>query len=360
MLYHLLYPLKKFFFGFNVFRYITFRSAYAVVTALILTWVFTPLIIRLAYKKNIGESIRSDGPKGHKKKKGTPTMGGLIVLLSLVATILLWTRLDSPHVLIVLFSLVAFGLLGFADDYLKLRKQKGMAIRIKFLGQFLIATAISLYLYFNPELNRHIFSLYLPFVEHPVVMNMGWFFIPLSIIVIVGSSNAVNFTDGLDGLAIGLVLFAALAFMVIIYAQSNFRMAEYLKIPFIKGTAELTVITASITGACLGFLWYNAHPAEIFMGDTGALSLGGALGVLAVMMRQEMVWVIIGGVFVAEVMSVILQVLSFKIRKKRIFLMAPLHHHFELKGWDESKVVIRFWIIGAVLALIGVSTLKLR
>lgn len=359
MLYALLYPLKQYFFAFNLFRYITFRTAYAIVTGLILTWIFTPFIIRLAHKKSIGERIRKDGPERHLKKKGTPTMGGVIVLLAAIVSILLWSRLDNPYVWLILLALVGFGALGFIDDYLKLKKKKGMAVRVKFLGQFVIATIITLYLYYSPTKNPHIFDLYLPFFAGPVA-HLGWLFIPLSILVIVGSSNAVNLTDGLDGLAIGLVMFSTLAFMVIIYASSNIKIAEYLKIPFIQGIEEVTIVTGTIVGASLGFLWYNAHPAQIFMGDTGALSLGGVLGVMAVILRKEVLLFIVGGVFVVEAFSVILQVLSFKIRGKRIFLMAPLHHHFELKGWPESKVVARLWIIGAILALIGLSTLKIR
>lgn len=358
MLYELLYPLKEYFFGFNLFRYISFRSAYAVVTALILVWVFTPWIINLARRKNIGENIRSDGPEKHQKKAGTPTMGGVVVLLSILVSILLWARLDNPYVWMVLAALAGFGLIGFLDDYLKLKKKKGLSAIVKFSGQFLVALGITLYLYHTPAFHEHLFDLYIPFMNKPL-LDLGVWFIPFSMLVIVGASNAVNLTDGLDGLAIGLTLMVTLAFVGLTYASSNFKIAEYLRIPFIRNTAELTVISACLAGASLGFLWYNCHPAEIFMGDTGALSLGGVLGVMAVILRKEVILLIVGGVFVAELLSVVLQVASYKIRKKRIFLMAPLHHHFELKGWYESKVVIRFWIIGGILALIGLTTLKI-
>jgi phospho-N-acetylmuramoyl-pentapeptide-transferase len=359
MFYEFLYPLKSFFFGFNLFRYITFRSAYAVVTALVLTWIFTPLIINLAKKKNIGENIRSDGPERHKSKSGTPTMGGLIVLLSILVTVFLWSKWDNKYVWLVTASIAGFGLLGFLDDWLKLKRKKGLVMIVKLIGQFAIAGAIVWFIWSDPEMNRHSNDLYLPFFNDPV-LKLGWLFIPLSMLVIVFSSNMVNLTDGLDGLAIGLTMVATLAFVVLIYASSNYKLASYLRIPFVPGTGELTVVAAAVIGASLGFLWYNSHPAQIFMGDTGALSLGGVLGVMAVLLRKEVMLFIIGGVFVAEAVSVILQVGSFKLFKKRVFLMAPLHHHLELKGWAESKVVIRLWIIGAILALIGVSTLKIK
>jgi len=359
MFYHFLYPLKKFFFGFNLFRYLTFRSAYAVVTALVLTWIFTPLIIKFAKQKKIGETIRKDGPERHQVKSGTPTMGGVAIIISILITIFLWGKLNNKYVWLVTGSVAAFGLLGFFDDWLKLTRSKGLALFVKLFGQFVIAGIITWIIYKDPDLNQYANDFYVPFFNNSV-LNLGWWFVPISILVIVFSSNMVNLTDGLDGLAIGLTMFATLAFVALIYASSNYKFATYLRIPFIKNTGELTVVAATIVGASLGFLWYNTHPAEIFMGDTGALSLGGVLGVMAVLLRKEVMLFIIGGVFVAEAVSVILQIFSFRIFKKRIFLMAPFHHHLELKGWQESKVVIRLWIIGAILALIGVSTLKIK
>jgi phospho-N-acetylmuramoyl-pentapeptide-transferase len=362
MFYELFYPLKEqlHFFGFNLFRYITFRAAYAVVTALILAWILTPIIIKKARAAKIGETIRSDGPVQHQKKAGTPTMGGVIILITMVISILLWARFDNnQYVLLVLLAIIGFGLIGFTDDFLKLKKGKGISAPLKFTLQTIVATAVTLYIYFTPGLQDHISYLYVPFAKDSVA-NLGAWFIPISIIVIVFSSNAVNLTDGLDGLAIGLTIFAMMAMMGLIYVSSNFKLAEYLRIPFIKNTGELVVVCASMMGAGIGFLWFNSHPAQIFMGDTGALTLGGVMGVMAVIIRKEIFLFVIGGVFVAEALSVIIQVVGYKLTKKRVFRMAPLHHHFELTGLTESKVVIRFWIIGAILALISLTMLKIR
>ncbi len=360
MLYHLLYPLRNTFSGFNVFRYITFRSAGAVLTALIVTFILAPSMIAWLRRLRVGQHVRSDGPQTHLAKQGTPTMGGLLIVAALVSSVLLWSDLTNKYVWIVLFATLTFGGIGFWDDYLKVVKKRSTGLRAveKFGLQILASAAIGVFLYYNPG-DPNNTSISVPFLKR-LFLDLGWFYIPFVVIVIVGSSNAVNLTDGLDGLAIGLVGIAATANAVIVYLGGNKIIADYLKILFISGSGELTIFCGALLGASLGFLWYNAHPAEVFMGDVGSLSLGGALGTLAVVTKNELILVIVGGIFVIETVSVILQVASFKLTGKRIFKMAPIHHHFEQIGWAESKVITRFWIVGIILALISISTLKLR
>jgi phospho-N-acetylmuramoyl-pentapeptide-transferase len=360
MLYKLLYSLHTFYFPFNVFRYITFRSALAVLTALAVTLVFAPPIIRRLRGRSVTEQIREDGPEEHKTKEGTPTMGGLIILLSIFVSMLLWGDLSNPYVIIVLVSLALFGSIGLLDDYLKIAQQdsKGLRSRTKFSMQIACALGIGLFLHFNP-MDAYTEFLSVPFFKK-WLFNLGWFYLPFTILVIVGSSNAVNLTDGMDGLAIGLVAVAALANAALVYISGHRLLADYLQVLYLPQTGELAIFCGALFGSALGFLWYNCHPAEVFMGDVGSLGLGGALGTLAIISKQEIVLTLVGGIFVAETLSVMLQVASFKLTGKRVFKMAPLHHHFELKGWKESKVIVRFWIAGIMLALLSLATLKVR
>jgi phospho-N-acetylmuramoyl-pentapeptide-transferase len=361
VLYYLLFPLADVFKVLNVFRYITFRSVYAALTAFILCLVLGPALIRFLKRGGIGQTIRSDGPDNHQKKAGTPTMGGLMILPAILISIGLWARWERPAVWITTFALFWFGLIGFLDDYLKYtgRNTKGLAARGKLVLQVMGALVVlGLFLHFNPGWNLAT-AINVPFMKLPLALPL-WLYVLFGLIVIVGSSNGVNMTDGLDGLAIGSLAFVAATFAVMAYLVANVKFASYLKIIHVEGTAELTVVCAAMAGAALGFLWFNSHPAEIFMGDTGSLSLGGALGTMAVLTKQEILLFVVGGVFVAETLSVMLQVASFKLTGKRIFRMAPLHHHFELQGWSEPKVIIRFWIVGIILAVITLSTLKLR
>lgn len=362
MLYELLTRLSDQFAIFNLFRYLTFRSGGAMLFALVVTWVIAPRVIaQLKRWQKEGQPIRDDGPQSHLlTKKGTPTMGGLMILLSVTITTLLWADYKNPFVWIVLLVTIGYGLIGFADDYLKLTKRnsKGLPGRLKLAGQLMIGfiASYALMAVTDPSLSSH---LAVPFFKD-LLIDLGWFFTPLAALVIVGASNAVNLTDGLDGLAIVPVMIAAACFALIAYLVGNAVFANYLQVHFVPGTGELAVFCGALCGAGLGFLWYNAPPAMVFMGDTGSLSMGGALGAISVATKHELVLAIIGGLFVVETVSVILQVASFKLTGKRMFLMAPIHHHFEKKGWAESTIVVRFWIIAAVLALIGLSTLKLR
>jgi phospho-N-acetylmuramoyl-pentapeptide-transferase len=360
MLYHLLYPLRDHFSGFNVFKYITFRSAGAVLTALIVSFVFGKPMIAWLRRLKVGQHVRDDGPLSHLSKQGTPTMGGLLIIAALASSVLLWSDLTNKYVWVVLFATLAFGAIGFWDDYLKVVKKQstGLRAREKFGLQIAAALAIGFFLYYNPG-DPYSTYLTVPFMKR-VLINLGWFYIPFVVVVIVGSSNAVNLTDGLDGLAIGLVGIAATANAVLVYLGGNRVIADYLMIQYIPGSGELVIFCGALLGASLGFLWYNAHPAEVFMGDVGSLSLGAALGTLAVVTKHELILVVTGGIFVAETLSVVLQVGSYKLRGKRIFRMAPMHHHFEQIGWPESKVIVRFWIAGIILALVSISTLKLR
>jgi phospho-N-acetylmuramoyl-pentapeptide-transferase len=347
---------------FNVFRYITFRTAGATVTALLFVFLFGPTIIAaLRVRQGKGQPIRADGPQSHLlTKKGTPTMGGLMILSGLVVTTLLWANLANPHVWVVLFVTIGFGCIGLYDDYLKVSKatNSGYSGRARLAIEALVALIASFVLVKigSPELST---TLTFPFFKE-LMLNLGWFFVPVAAFVIVGAGNAVNLTDGLDGLAIVPVMIAAASFALIAYLSGNAVLADYLQIHPVAGTGELAVVCGALIGAGLGFLWFNAPPAAIFMGDTGSLALGGLLGAVAVSTKQEIVLAIVGGLFVLEAVSVIVQVASFKLTGKRVFKMAPIHHHFEALGWTEAQVVIRFWIVAVLLALIGLSTLKLR
>jgi phospho-N-acetylmuramoyl-pentapeptide-transferase len=362
MLYHLLYPLADRFIGFNVFRYVTFRSVGAAVTAFLLCLILGPWVIRKLRALSLGERIREDGPRHHESKAGTPSMGGVLILMCILTSSLLWIRWDSKLFWVAVFSALWFGGLGFVDDYMKLLRigkgrglPAGYKLGLQSMGAMLIVGA---YLTALPEDFPHRMSASFPFIKIPVMLDLLYPF--FAVLVIVGASNAVNLTDGLDGLAIGCTAFTCMAFAIITYLVGNVKFSEYLMIINVPGTGELTVFSMAMLGACLGFLWFNAHPAQVFMGDTGSLSLGGLLGVIAVMVKQEVLLVIVGGIFVAEALSVILQVASFKVSGKRIFRMAPLHHHFELLGIPESKLIIRFWIVAIVLTLMTLVTLKLR
>jgi phospho-N-acetylmuramoyl-pentapeptide-transferase len=377
MLYYLLYHvLQKYFSPLNVFRYITVRTVYASLTAMFLALVFGPWLIRKLRELQIGQFIREEGPQAHQKKAGTPTMGGVLIVLSTAVPTLLWADLQNPFVLLSLFALLAFAAIGFVDDYAKVAKRRnlGLTSKRKMTLQLLVSSVVGISLLALSTHSAYSTQLIVPFLKrfrpdlviHSILDSPHLWplaFIPFLIfiaIVITGSSNAVNLTDGLDGLAIGCTVVAAGALTILTYVSSNFRWANYLEIQYIPRVGELTVFCGALVGASLGFLWYNAHPAEVFMGDVGSLSLGGALGTIAVIIKQEVLLVFVGGIFVIEALSVILQVASFKLRGKRIFRMAPIHHHFELLGWSESKVIVRFWIAALVFALFALTTLKLR
>ncbi len=359
MLYNLLAPLADESIAFNLFRYLTFRTGGAIMTALLVSFVFGPSIIRwLRSKQGPSARVREDTPETHLKKTGTPTMGGFLVLLAISVSTLLWADLANNYVWIVLLVTMGFGLIGFADDYLKLSRKGGLPGRMKLLLQIGVATGAAFWLVLLSR-DPLAYSLAVPFLKSTLV-QLGWFFVPFAVFVMVGSSNAVNLTDGLDGLAIVPVMIAAACFGFIAYLVGNTIYANYLQIHYVPGVGELAVFCGALVGASLGFLWFNAPPAMVFMGDTGSLAMGGALGTISVITKHELVLVIIGGLFVLETVSVIVQVASFKLTGKRVFAMAPLHHHFEKKGWAEPTIVIRFWIIASILALIGLSTLKLR
>ncbi|HEX8949650.1 MAG TPA: phospho-N-acetylmuramoyl-pentapeptide-transferase [Dissulfurispiraceae bacterium] len=360
MLYEILYGLHDYFSPLNVFRYITFRTSLAALTALIATFIIAPPAIRWLKKISMTQQIRDDGPKTHLSKAGTPTMGGIIILSAVMISILMWGNFRNMYIWIMIVSLLGFGGIGFLDDYLKAVKKnpKGLRAWYKFGAQMSISIAIGIFLYANPH-DPYNTVLSIPFFKK-WLFDLGLFYIPFSVFVIVSASNAVNLTDGIDGLAIGLVAVAVLANVVLVYVSGHAQFARYLQVLYLPGIGELTVFCGAMLGAALGFLWYNAYPAEVFMGDVGSLGLGGALGTLAVITKHEIVLVVVGGIFVIETMSVILQVASFKLTGKRIFKMAPLHHHFELKGWQEPKVIVRFWIVGIILALFSLATLKLR
>ena len=359
MIYHLLYPLHATFSSFNVFRYITFRTIYAAITALVICFFLGPWLIRKLQALKIGQSIRDDGPDSHLSKQGTPTMGGLLIIFAVVISTVLWANLTVGYIWLTLLVTTSFGLIGFFDDYRKLtnHSSRGVSGKVRLAGEIIIALFVSVVLYMKPGFNS---SVTIPFFK-TVLPDLGWAYIILSVFIIVGCANAVNLTDGLDGLAIGPAIICFLTYLLFAYFSGNIKVASYLQIPYVSGTGELSIFCGAVVGAGLGFLWYNTYPAEIFMGDTGSLSLGGALGTLAVSTKQEILLVIVGGLFVLETFSVIFQVGWFKISGgKRIFRMAPIHHHFELKGWAEPKVIVRFWIISILLALVAISTLKLR
>lgn len=362
MLYNIFYPLAEQYQIFNLFRYITIRSAGAILTSLILTFIAIPFLIRYLRKKfEKGQPIREDGPQQHLIKQGTPTMGGVAIVFSVVISCLLWGNLSNGYLWVSIFVLCGCALLGFADDYLKVSKYntKGVPGKIKLVCQLLIAVIAGLWIQHlaSTQYNSHIS---IPFLKN-ILLDLGWFYIPFIAVVIIGSSNAVNLTDGLDGLAIMPIVIAFACFAILAYLSGSSKFAYHLQLQFVEGSAELAVFCAAMIGAGLGFLWYNAQPAEIMMGDVGSLSCGGALGVISTIVKHEMLLAIIGGVFVIEALSVIIQVYYFKLTKgKRFFKMAPIHHHFEKCGWSESKVVTRFWIIALIFAIIGLSTLKIR
>ena len=359
MLYHLLYPLHTIFSVFNVFRYITFRTIYASLTAFFICFLLGPWMIEKLAGMQVGQYIRDDGPKTHHDKAGTPTMGGTLIILSITASILLWSDLTNYYVWIVLFVIIGYGLIGFFDDYLmQVKKQsKGLTVRKKLVCQAIIALITGCLVYATPNFSTQVT---VPFFKN-ISPDFGWGYIIFAALVIVGASNAVNLTDGLDGLAIGPVIIAAGTYMIFAYVSGHVKMSDYLQLNYVAGAGELTIFCGALAGAGLGFLWFNAYPAQIFMGDVGSLSLGACLGTVAVITKQEILLVLVGGLFVIEALSVIFQVGFFKMTSgKRIFKMAPLHHHFELKGWPEPKVIVRFWIIAIALALLAMSTLKLR
>lgn len=360
----------------NVFRYITFRTACASLTALFLCILLGPWLIRKLREFQIGQHIREEGPRSHQSKAGTPTMGGVLIIISIVVPALLWTELSNPYVWIAMFALLAFGGIGFIDDYTKVRKMQnlGLTARKKFALQVLVSALIGTALLvlhsagsYDTSINVPFFKQFKPdllipqFLASPLTYPLSFvFFFGFLVLVIAGSSNAVNLTDGLDGLAIGLMIIATAATTALAYVSGHAQFSRYLDIASLSGSGELTIFCAAMMGASIGFLWYNAHPAEVFMGDVGSLALGGALGTVAVLIKQEILLIFIGGVYVLEILSVILQVGSFKLRGKRIFKMAPLHHHFEAMGWQEAKIITRFWIMGLVMALFALTTLKLR
>lgn len=358
MLYQLLYSLHDYYSFFNVFRYITLRTVYAVITALVLCLMIGPYMIELLKKYQIGQSIRSDGPSSHFTKAGTPTMGGVLILTIVVLATIAWADLSNVYVWLGLAVLVGFGLIGFTDDYLKVvrKKSEGLRGKYKFTLQIAVATLVAIALYYLPAYST---VLSVPFFKdfNP---DLGWLYIPFVIFIIVGTSNAVNLTDGLDGLAIGPVIVVTLVYTIITYVAGHAKIANYLLIPFINGSGELTILCGAVFGAGLGFLWFNTYPASVFMGDVGSLPLGALLGTVAVIAKHELLLMIVGGIFVVETVSVIFQVASFRLHGKRVFLMAPLHHHYELKGWQEPKIIVRFWIIAIMLGLLALSTLKLR
>lgn len=361
MLYNLLVPLADEYSFLNLFRYITFRTGGAIMTALVICFIIAPPLINWLRKvQKEGQPIRDDGPETHFKKAGTPTMGGLMILIAVTLSTLLWADLQNQFLWCALLVMVGYGIIGFADDFLKVKKQtsKGISGKIKIISQLAIGSIASLgIMHALPDnMNMHVA---IPFFKD-FFLYLSWFFIPWALFVMIGSSNAVNLTDGLDGLAIVPVAIAAACFGFIAYLVGNTVFADYLHIPYVAGTGELAILCGALVGGAMGFLWYNAPPAMIFMGDTGSLAMGGVLGAIAVITKHELVLSIIGGLFVLETISVIVQVASFKLTGKRVFAMAPLHHHFEKKGWSEPTIVIRFWIIAVILALIGLATLKLR
>ncbi|MGD8717740.1 MAG: phospho-N-acetylmuramoyl-pentapeptide-transferase [Candidatus Zixiibacteriota bacterium] len=362
MLYLLLYPLHTDISWLNIFRYVTFRSAYAAVTAFLIAFLLGPPLIRLLKRKMVEEIIREEVPERHQAKAGTPSMGGILILAGVLVPTLLWADITSRYVIVALVATASMGLMGFVDDYLKLisKKPLGLLARWKFVGQSILALAIGLFVYLFPLENGMTTWLTFPFIKD-VAIDLGVWYVLFVMITVVGSTNAVNLADGLDGLAAGAMLFSGAAYAVMCYIVGNVKFAEYLNVMFVSGGGELTVYMAAMIGALLGFLWFNSYPAQVFMGDTGALALGGGIGTVAVLIKQELLLVIVGGAFVIETLSVMSQVAYFKITGgKRLFKMAPIHHHYELRGVAEPKITIRFWILSAICAVIGLSTLKIR
>jgi phospho-N-acetylmuramoyl-pentapeptide-transferase len=356
MLYYFLYPLAKYHAVFNVFQYITFRTIYAVVTALVLSFVLGPFLIRRLKSMRVAEVVSGDGPPSHLKKTGTPTMGGTIILFVVVLSVLLWGNLGNVYVWILTFLVIGMGVIGFWDDYGKVISKKGpLRPSVKFAAQVVVALAAALALYYTGFDT----TVTIPFFKD-VSVEFGVLYVPFMVLIIVGTSNAVNLTDGLDGLAIGPMMICASTYMLLAYLVGHVKIAEYLHVMHVPMAGEVAVFAAAMAGASLGFLWFNTYPAQVFMGDVGSLPLGGALGMLAIMTKQEILLVLVGGIFVVEALSVIFQVGSYKLTGKRVFAMAPIHHHYELKGWAEPKIIVRFWIISIMLALLAISTLKIR
>jgi phospho-N-acetylmuramoyl-pentapeptide-transferase len=358
MLYHLLYPLHTDFSALYVFRYITFRTIYATITALMISFMLGPWLIATLQRMQVGQTIRKVGPESHFVKEGTPTMGGALILIAIILPTLLWADLTNLYIWVCLLVTSGYGAIGFVDDYLKVvrKNSDGISARQKMFWQLLIAAAAALLLFFSGLVETH---LSVPFFKN-ISPDLGIFYIPFAMLVMVGASNAVNLTDGLDGLAIGPMIIASGTFLLLAYVAGNVNLAGYLQITSVPGAGELSILCGAMVGAGLGFLWFNTYPAQVFMGDVGSLSLGGALGTIAVITKNEFALVIVGGIFVIEALSVIVQVVSFRYWGRRVFRMAPIHHHFELKGWPEPKIIVRFWIISIILALIALSTLKLR
>ena len=361
MLYHLFFPLRDLFSPLNVLRYITFRAALAFITAMIINFLIAPAVIKKLKGSQKIQVIREGSPEGHSKKEGTPTMGGLIIIISLLISVLLWARLDNVYVIIVIIGSLWLGLLGFFDDYMKTSKKdtKGIVPAVKLAWQLILGLALASFLYINPPFPSQPYAVAMPFFKD-LFINLGQFYICFVIITVIATSNAVNINDGLDGLAIGGFICAAMAYAVLAYISGHAEFSEYLFLPHVPGSGELSIYLTALCGAGLGFLWFNIFPAKVFMGDTGSLFMGGAIGIIALIIKQEALLIIAGGVFLIEIMSVVIQVVSYRWKKKRVFKMAPLHHHFELKGWSEPQVVVRFWIISIVLSLIALSTIKLR
>ena len=359
MLYHLLYPLHSTFGALNVFRYITVRSIGGAVTAFLIMILLGPVLIRFLQRHQLGQVVRDNGPETHLAKQGVPTMGGMLILFAVLSGTLLWARLDNPLVWLMAFVLLFFGLIGALDDWRKIihKDSRGLSAKGKLVLQILGAAVVGSFVWLHPGYDGH---LSVPFIKD-LRPDLGWFYVVFAVLVIVGASNAVNLTDGLDGLAAGPMVVSASVYLVFAYVAGHVVLAEYLQIPHVKDAGELAIFCGALVGACLGFLWFNAYPAQVFMGDVGSLGLGGALGAVAIIIKQEILLAIVGGVFVMEALSVILQVGYFKFSNgKRIFLMAPFHHHFEKKGWHESKVVVRFWIVSIILGFLAIATLKLR
>lgn len=362
MLYYIFYSLRDHWFGFNVFRYITFRAAMACLTALLILLIFGPAIIRWLKKVNFGQYIRKEYVESlydlTKHKQGTPTMGGILIIISITLATILWADILNIYVLMALGAFLFLGIIGFADDYIKVVRRRNLGLRVstKFLSQVFLALVIATFVMIYTPIPT---TLNVPFAKF-FSAELGIFYLLFIVIVITGASNAVNLTDGLDGLAIGCTIIAALAYSVLTYITGNFKFADYLNVFYLQGAGELSVFCAAMVGAGLGFLWFNSYPATIFMGDTGSLALGGGLGVVAVFVKKELLLFLVGGIFVIEAMSVLLQVIWFKTTRKRLFLMSPIHHHFQIVGWPESKIIIRFWIVAIILALLSLATLKLQ
>jgi phospho-N-acetylmuramoyl-pentapeptide-transferase len=356
MIYHLLFPLHTTNIAFNVLRYISFRTICGALTALLITFILGPWLIKKLKQLQLGQRVREDVPERHRAKEGTPTMGGALVIIAVIGSTLLWSVLTNPYIWLVLFITVAYALLGLVDDYRKIKRGKGVSGKVKLVSQTSIALAAAIVLFTLLDFDQR---LTFPFFKN-LRPDLGIFYIVFILFILVGTSNAVNLTDGLDGLAIGPIMITAGTFALVTYLSGHKQFSAYLQIPYTSGCGELAIFCGAIVGAGLGFLWFNTYPAQIFMGDIGSLSLGGGLAMVAIIAKQEIVLAIVGGIFVIEALSVIIQVAVYQTKRKRVFMMAPIHHHYELKGWAEPKIIVRFWIVTIILSLIAISTLKLR